>query len=62
MLEPHYLIGREAVRLLRGRVLRPTREVASQALDFTWLDLETCVPPPASSSASSSSGAAGLAN
>ena len=45
MLEPHYLMGREAVRLLRGRVLRPQRTVASQALDFTWFDLETCVPP-----------------
>jgi LacI family transcriptional regulator len=45
MLEPHYLLGREAVRLLRGRVVRPTQTVASQALDFTWLDLDTCVPP-----------------
>jgi DNA-binding LacI/PurR family transcriptional regulator len=45
MLEPHYLLGREAVRLLRGRVVRPTQTVASQALGFTWLDLDTCVPP-----------------
>jgi len=45
MLEPHYHMGREAVRLLRERVLQPTLAVASAPLDFVWLDLETCLPP-----------------
>jgi LacI family transcriptional regulator len=45
MLEPHYPMGREAVRLLRESVTRPTLAVASSALDFVWLDLETCLPP-----------------
>jgi LacI family transcriptional regulator len=45
MLEPHYNMGREAVRLLREGVTRSTRTVESVPLDFAWLDLETCLPP-----------------
>jgi hypothetical protein len=45
MLEPHYRMGREAVRLLRESVTHPTGSVASAPLDFVWLDLETCLPP-----------------
>ena len=47
MLEPHYQMGREAVRLLRARVTKPNGKLPSAPLDFTWLDLDTCVPPSA---------------
>jgi LacI family transcriptional regulator len=45
MLEPHYRMGKEAVRLLRERVARPTKNIASVGLDFEWFDMDTCVSP-----------------
>lgn len=45
MVEPHYRMGRAAVRMLRKRIASPDEPVASRAYDFDWLDLGTCAPP-----------------
>ena len=45
MLEPHYRLGQEAVRLLQDRVLRSGRSLPSVTIDFIWLNMDTCAPP-----------------
>lgn len=45
LVEPHYRMGQEAVRVLNERLERPTARLASRSLDFVWQDMGTCVPP-----------------
>jgi LacI family transcriptional regulator len=45
MLEPHYRMGQEAVRLLLHRITRPSREAPPRQMDFEWFDMDTCVAP-----------------
>jgi LacI family transcriptional regulator len=44
MLEPHYRMGQEAVRLLHERITRPTRALPARQIDFNWFDMGSCAP------------------
>jgi LacI family transcriptional regulator len=46
MLEPHYLMGLEAVRALRQKIDSPLQAVKARTLDFVWHDMGTCDVPP----------------
>jgi len=45
MLEPHYRLGQEAVRLLRQKIDDPQEIVPAAKPSFVWQDLGTCAPP-----------------
>lgn len=46
MLEPHYDMGRTAVRLFHQKLRRPKEPCQSCGVDFVWQDLGTCGPVP----------------
>ncbi|HWP39336.1 MAG TPA: LacI family DNA-binding transcriptional regulator [Tepidisphaeraceae bacterium] len=45
MVEPHYRMGQEAVRVLRSKIKAPLNPVPSRTLDFVWHDMGTCTAP-----------------
>ena len=47
MIEPHYVMGQQAVRALCDKIERPTKYPSVRELDFGWCDMGTCVEPPA---------------
>jgi LacI family transcriptional regulator len=47
MVEPHYLMGKEAVRALQMKIKQPLESVAPRTPDFQWHDMGTVVAPAA---------------
>jgi len=47
MLEPHYRLGQEAVRLLNRKIDDPQQIIAAAKPDFVWQEMSTCAPPQA---------------
>lgn len=45
MIEPHYAMGQEAARMLRGKIAKPTKKQESVGMAFEWMDLGTCGRP-----------------
>jgi LacI family transcriptional regulator len=46
MIEPHYRMGQEAVRLLHTKMEKPLDSVEARKLDFVWREMGTCTAPP----------------
>lgn len=45
MVEPHYLMGQQAVRALHEKIERPLESVAAIRPEFVWQEMGTCVAP-----------------
>jgi len=46
MIEPHYRMGQESVRMLHAKIKKPLDSIEPKKLDFSWRDMETCAAPP----------------